>query len=268
MKEMAADKAIKKTLKSLKLRLLEGHLVENCEEARRRILDLIQKDRTVGIGDSSTVRQIEIVKALKERGTKVINPFDPDLKVKDAKGFFDYLFRPSLEATVCDVFLTGTNALTEDGRLLNIDGAGNRVAGMFWGHPLSIIVVGKNKIVRNLDEAFFRVKNVVAPEHLRRRGASSPCTIAGKCKDCWGPKRICAVTTIIERKPIQTKIHVFIVNEDLGLGWNRDWPKDRITKISDKHARFSWVPSEEVLHTVDINKCWEKMRSLKGGLGI
>ena len=268
MKESVAEKTIKKTLKSLRLRLLEGHYVANRDEARGLVLRLIRNEWTVGIGDSSTVRQVEIVKALKSRGTKVINPFDPDLKVTDTKGFFDYLFRPSLEATVCDVFLTGTNALTEDGRLLNIDGAGNRVAGMFWGHPLSIIVLGKNKIVTNLDEAFHRVKNVVAPEHLRRRGAPSPCTIAGKCKDCWGPKRICAVTTIIERKPIQTDIHVIIVNEDLGLGWSRDWPKDRIKSISDEHARFSWVPSEEVLHTVDINKCWEEMRSLKGGLGI
>jgi L-lactate utilization protein LutB len=268
MNEAPTDKVIEKTLKAFKLRLLEGHFAKDREDARKQILDLIAVDRTVGIGDSSSVRQVDVIRALKSRGTPVINPFDPDLKVKDAQGFFEYLFRPSLEATVCDVFLTGTNAVTEDGRLLNIDGAGNRVAGMFWGHPLSIIVVGKNKIVKDLDEAFQRVKNVVAPEHLRRRGASSPCTITGKCHDCLGPERICAVTTIIEHKPIQTEIHVIIVNEDLGLSWSRDWPEDRIESISNEHARFSWAPSEDVLRTVDINKCWEDLRSLKGGLTI
>ena len=133
MSGIMVDEAIGRTLKAFKLRLLEGHLARDREDARRQILDLVAVDRTVGIGDSSSVRQIEVVKALKSRGTPVINPFDPDSKVEDARGFFEFLFRPSLEATVCDVFLTGTNAVTEDGRLLNIDGAGNRVAGMFWG---------------------------------------------------------------------------------------------------------------------------------------
>jgi L-lactate utilization protein LutB len=266
MKRVMMDETVAQTLKAFRKRSFEGHFARDREDARQQILELIPVDRTVCVGDSSTVRQIEIVKALKGRGTPVINPFDPEKKIEDARGFFEFLFRPSFEATVGDVFLTGTNALTEDGTLLNIDGAGNRVAGMFWGHPLSIIVVGKNKIVKDLDEAFQRVKNVVAPEHLRRRGASSPCTVTGKCHDCSGPQRICAVTTIIERKPIQTEIHIIVVNEDLGLGWSRDWPKKRINGIAKEHDRFSWAPHHDVLRTVDINKCWEDLRSIRGGL--
>ncbi len=143
-----------------------------------------------------------------------------------------------LEATLCDVFLTGSNSLTEDGRLLNVDGAGNRVAGMFWGHPTSVLVVGRNKIVKDLDEALDRVKNVIAPEHLRRKGAPTPCSKSGRCHDCLGPAKVCAVTTIIERKPPHTDIHVVIVNEDLGLGWDRSWPEDRIKKIVARHEEF------------------------------
>ena len=267
-KPMIDETVIAKTLKSLKKRLLVGHFAKDRKDAREQILDLISVDSTVGVGDSSTVRQIEVLKALKDRGTRVINPFDHEAKIEDERGFFEFLFRPVFEATVGDVFVAGTNALTEDGRLLNIDGAGNRVAGMFWGHPLSIIVVGKNKIVKDLDKAFQRVKNVVAPENLRRRGASSPCTVTGRCHDCLGPKRVCAVTTIIERKPIQTEIHVVIVNEDLGFGWSREWAKKRIDRIISEHEKFSRAPSHGFLGAIDMNKCWEELKSIRGGLAM
>jgi hypothetical protein len=266
--EQAMDDEIGRTLEALKKRYLQASRVENRKEARGLILDLIPADATVAVGDSSTVRQTEVIKALKARGTRVINPFDHEKKIENEEAFFDLLFRPSIEGSVSDVHLTGTNALTEDGVLLNIDGAGNRVAGMFWGHPLSIIVVGKNKIVRNLDEAFERVKNMVAPEHIRRRGGSTPCTVDGKCHDCSGPKRVCAVTSMIEHKPILTEIHVVIVNEDLGLSWDRGWPEERIRSIAQHHEQFSWSPSHEVLQTINTKQLWEKLRLKRGGLHI
>ena len=193
-----------KTLKSLKARNLKPYFTKNCKEARELMLNLIPRDAMVGLGDSSTIRQIGIIQHLRKRGTRVINPFDLGKKIKDDATYLQYVFKPVIEATMCDVYLTGTNAITQDGRLLNIDGVGNRVAGMFWGHPQVILVVGKNKIVKNLDEAFRRVKNVIAPEHLKRRRAQSPCTVTGRCHDCIGQHRICAVTTIIENKPLFT----------------------------------------------------------------
>ncbi|HVN96113.1 MAG TPA: lactate utilization protein [Syntrophorhabdaceae bacterium] len=268
MKKEMKDETISKTLKAFKKRLYRGYFAENREDARKQILDLIPVESTVCIGDSSTVRQIEIVSSLKRRGTPVVNPFDPGIKIEDAQGFFDFVFKPAFEATTGDVFLTGSNALTQDGVLLNIDGAGNRVAGMFWGHPISIIVVGRNKIVKDLDEAFQRVKNVIAPEHFRRRGAPTPCTVSGRCHDCSGPKRICAVTTIIERSPIQTEIHIILVNEDLGLGFSRDWPRKRIDHIVKEHEKFSWSVPHTVLATLDTKKCWEQLRSSRGGLAM
>jgi hypothetical protein len=121
----------------------------------------------VGIGDSTTLRQMRIPQVLKERGTKALDPFE----LKDSKitsqDAMQYTQRTIEETAHSDVFLTRTNAITRDGKLVNVDGAGNRVAGMFWGHPISLVTVGRNKIVRDLDEAFYRIRNVIAPNHIR-----------------------------------------------------------------------------------------------------
>lgn len=247
---------IKKTLKSLGARNLIPHFVKSCKEARELMLNLIPREAIVGLGDSSTIRQIGIIQSLRKRGTRVINPFDPRKKIKDDATHLQFVFKPVIEATICDVYLTGTNAITQDGRLLNVDRVGNRVAGMFWGHPQVILVVGKNKIVRDLNEAFRRVKNVIAPEQLKRTGARSPCTITGRCLDCIGRNRSCAVTTIIEGKPLLTEINVIVVNEDLGNGWERSWPKKRINRIASRHEKFIWVLPKSVGETLNIKDAW------------
>lgn len=259
---MAMEKAIKRTLKSLEARNLRAWFATDCKEARDLMMDLISQDAAVGVGDSSAVRQIGIIENLRNRGTRVFDPFNIDNPIKDGRGFLELHFRLVIEATLCDVFLTGTNAITEDGRLLNIDGAGNRVAGMFWGHPQVILAVGRNKIVRDLDEAFHRLKNVIAPEHLRRRGAKGPpCAVTGKCNDCIGDNRICVITSIIEGKPLFSEINVIIVNQDLGLGWDQSWPQERIDKIAANHERFMWTLPQELVKAVDKKALWEAVRS-------
>jgi hypothetical protein len=230
--------SIETTLNSLKRRGFKEWLAKDTDEAREMITGMISPEMVVGIGDSSTVRQIAVIEALQSRGNLVLNAFNPNAKIINLKTHFDHAFWPMIEATVCDVFLTGTNALTEDGIIVNIDGVGNRVAGMFWGHPVSILVVGRNKLTKNLEEALRRIKNVVAPEHIRRKGGSSPCVKTGKCHDCSGEKRVCAVTTIIAHKPLFTEINVVVVNEDLGLSWDRTWSRKRIADIANHHERF------------------------------
>jgi hypothetical protein len=232
------DQAITRTIKALGRREIIGWAAENAAEAREIVLRIVPPDAVVGTGDSTSVRQIGVVAALEARGNRLINGFAVPSQVTDVRSLFDNSFWPMLEATLCDVFLTGSNSLTEDGRLVNVDGAGNRVAGMVWGHPTCVLIVGRNKIVRDLDEAMDRVKNVIAPEHLRRKGAPTPCTKSGHCHDCQGPAKVCAVTTIIERKPPHTDINVVIVNEDLGLGWDRMWPEERIESIVARHEEF------------------------------
>jgi len=248
------DMQIEECLASLRSRHMNGIFAENSEVACRKILDLIPQNTVVGIGDSTAVKQIGIVRALVERGTKVLDPFESKDSQIDPKEAYKYTERVTKEATLSDVFLTGTNALTQDGRLVNVDGNGNRVAGMFWGHPISIIVVGKNKIVRDLDEAFHRIRNTIAPNHAYIRTAASrgrklriPCAETGECRDCRSSDRVCNIFTILEGKPFHTDLNVIIVDEDLGLGWDASWPKSRIKQIIDNHKKFLWIPMFDVL---------------------
>jgi len=233
------DDRVARIIRSLMRRQIVGWAAESTAEARDICLKIIPPTATVGTGNSTSVRQIGVVGALEARGNRLIDGFALHDEVTSVRTHFECSFWPMVEATLCDVFLTGSNSLTEDGRLVNVDGVGNRVAGMVWGHQTSVLIVGRNKIVRNLDEAFDRVKNVIAPEHLRRKGALAPCTKTGRCQDCLGRTRVCAVTTILERKPAHTDIHVVIVDEDLGLGWDRSWPEERITKIVAHHEKFT-----------------------------
>jgi len=241
------DEEIEATLRSLRSRSLSGIFAEDSEDAKNRILDLIPEDATVGVGDSTTVAQVRVKEELKKRGTTVLDGFDR----KTAYNSKDWELHNKLvqESTMCDVFLTGANAVTQDGRLVNVDAAGNRVAGMFWGHPVTIIVVGRNKIVENLDEAFHRIRKIIAPNHIRIRAVElggrrvdTPCVATGECGDCKVSDRMCNVFTIIEGKPRRTDIKVIIVNEDLGLSWDESWPRERIVNIIENYKRFVWIP--------------------------
>ena len=243
------DDYLEKTLAALRSRHIDGIFAEDIKKANRKILDLIPQAAVVGIGDSTTARQLGVLPALEGRGTRMLNAFVPRKSGIDREEFRQWRERINLEATLCDVFLTGTNALTEDGRLVNVDARGNRVAGMFWGHPLSIVVVGKNKIVRTLDEAFDRIRNIIAPTHFRIRSGElggrkrkTPCVATGVCSDCRSKERGCNIYTIIEGKPAGVDLHVIVVNTDLGLGWDPSWPHERIAKIREEYKKFVWLP--------------------------
>ncbi len=229
------NEEVAQTLKSLKMRHINSIYAADREEAQAKILELIPQQSVVGIGDSTTMRQLNLIDALQKRGTTVLlGSFSPE---------------PEKDPPHADTFLTGTNALTKDGRLVNVDGLGNRVAGMFYGHDLSIVIVGRNKIVDNLDEAFHRVRKIIAPNHIRIRSEelggrkrNTPCVATGECTDCMAPDRSCNIFTIIEAKPNGTNLNVVIVDEDLGLGWDPSWPQERITRIREDYKRNVWVP--------------------------
>jgi hypothetical protein len=255
------DEIIKKTIKSLKRRNFKALYAENKEEACNMLLDLVPPDMSVGTGDSSSVRQSGILKQLEARGNRVINPFDPEKEIDNPEDYSVYVFKSSIEAGLCDLFITGTNVLTEDGRLLNIDGVGNRVAGIIWGHQKVFIILGRNKIVKTLDEAFERMRKVIAPEHVSRREVSSaPCGSAGECVDCIGSDRICNITTIMEGCPPFTEITVVIVNEDLGLGWDISWPEERKNNISENHNRHMWSIPHEAITALTREELWERVK--------
>jgi len=243
------DAQIGEILSSLNARHIHGFFAENSGDAVQRVLSLIPFEAVVGIGDSTSMRQLGIPNALKQRGTKVLDGFELRGPAENPQGADRGLDGVLKDATLCDVFLTGSNAITRDGKLVNVDAVGNRVAGMFWGHPVSIIVVGRNKIVKNMDEAIDRIRNVIAPNHSRIRSvelggkkSKTPCAVTGECSDCRATDRICNIFTIIEGKPFFTNLNVVIVDEDLGLGWDPSWEKDRIARIVEGYKKFVWTP--------------------------
>jgi len=141
----------------------------------------------------------------------------------------------------CDVLVTGTNAVTRDGKLVNIDAVGNRVASMTFGPRRVFVIAGKNKIVKNVDEALYRIKNLIAPFHARTKEFATPCAQTGKCSDCNAARRICNITSILEKRPWRTDMTIVLVDEDLGLSWDEAWSSERIDKIKSGYESVTWV---------------------------
>jgi hypothetical protein len=213
-------------------------LAETAKVAHDKILEEVPFDATVGVANSVTIRQIGILETLQKRGNTVIDPISPGYGLVEFK---QETFIDTLKGTLdTDVFLSGTNAVTEDGKLVNIDGLGNRVAGMIWLLRKSIVVVGRNKVVKDVEEAIYRIKNTITPTFAKRRQLRLPCAKTGRCIDCNVPERACNITVVIEKKPSLTDLTVVMVDEDLGLGWNPNWSKERIDEISHKYEQFDW----------------------------
>ena len=115
-----------------------------------------------------------------------------------------------------DVYLTSSNAVIEDGRLLNIDGTGNRVAAMIFGPPRVIVIAGKNKLASDYEAALNRIQTVACPKNAERLNRNVPCRYTGKCEDCRSPERMCQFVVMIENHPDPAVIEVWLVDEDMG----------------------------------------------------
>jgi L-lactate utilization protein LutB len=121
------------------------------------------------------------------------------------------------QALLVDLFITGTNAITETGQLVNLDMIGNRICALTFGPKWVIILVGRNKMVANLDEAMYRIKNYVAPANSMRLDKKTPCVKTSFCEECKSPDRICNTWTITEKSFPKGRVKVVLINEDLGL---------------------------------------------------
>jgi hypothetical protein len=200
---------------------------------------MLTVDAIIGIGDSATVRQVGVLNELEKSGIKVLNPFDHSLTTDPTKREIPHKIQKEIFNS--DILITGTNAITTDGKLVNIDAVGNRVAAMIFGPKKVIIIVGRNKIVKDVEEALYRIKNVIAPYHAKTKDFRTPCAKTGKCNNCISTSRICNVTTIIERKPWRTDITIILIDEDLGLSWDEKWQTERVDKIRSNYENVTWV---------------------------
>jgi hypothetical protein len=175
-----------------------------------KLLELIPVDASIGFGGSVTLDALGIVAKLEQRGNPVLNHTKPGLSPQEAKAI-------RRQQLLSDVYLSGTNAVTLDGKLVNVDAVGNRVGAMLFGPDKVYIVVGINKVVKDVAEAEDRVRLWASPPNNKRLGYPNPCAQTGVCTDCQGPTRICNVTTIMHKRPKMTDVHVIVVGEELGL---------------------------------------------------
>ena len=121
------------------------------------------------------------------------------------------------QALLVDLFITGTNAVTETGQLVNLDMIGNRICALTFGPKWVIILIGRNKLVANLDEAMYRIKNYVAPANAMRLDKKTPCVKTSFCEECQSPDRICNTWTVTEKSFPKGRVKVVLINEELGL---------------------------------------------------
>lgn len=208
-RKMQYDKAGPKVAEALNKRHFEAYYCPDRAAAVEKVLELISPEDTVSWGGTATVDELGVKEALRQRGQAVIDRET----AKDAQERQQML----KQALTCDTFLMGSNAISADGQLVNIDGTGNRVAALCFGPTQVVVVAGMNKVAGDLDGAMRRAREVAAPMNAQRFPLKTPCVANGLCGDCKGPDSICAqIVTTRLCKPAG-RIKVVLVGEDLGF---------------------------------------------------
>ena len=200
------DLLAQKVIKGLKSRNMTGYYVQTKEEALKLALSLIPEGSTVTMGGGMSVHEIGLVDALKN-------------------GNYNYIDREAaedrraamLQAYDADFFLASSNAITDDGVLVNIDGNANRVSAIAYGPKKVLMIVGMNKVCSDVDSAMKRARNVAAPINNQRFNGNNPCTKTGACANCKSPDTICCQFLVTRYSRHQDRIHVILVNEPLGF---------------------------------------------------
>ena len=195
-----------KVIKGLESRNMSGYYAETREDALKIALELIPKGSSVTMGGAMSAHEIGLVEVLK----------GPDYDFMDRDKATDKR-AAMLAAYDADFFLSSANAMTEDGIMINVDGNANRVSAIAQGPKKVIFIVGMNKITKDVDSAMKRARNVAAPINAQRFGLSTPCTATGSCMDCKSPDTICCQILITRYSKHKDRIHVILVNDNLGF---------------------------------------------------
>jgi L-lactate utilization protein LutB len=181
------------------------------EDAAKYIIAGARDSVTIGFGGSMSVVALGVEHSLREQGKEILSHSNPALSRDERLE----IMRRQL---TCDLFLSGSNAVTLNGELVNIDATGNRVGAMLFGPRRVIVVAGRNKLVDGtVQDAITRVKNWATPPNAKRLSYNTPCGSTGFCSNCNAPDRLCRVTSVIDRKPRFTDLHVLVVNAELGF---------------------------------------------------
>lgn len=209
-KKMQYDKSGAKVVENLKARHFDAYYFSEREDAIKKVLELIGPEDVVSWGGTMTVDELGIKQRLEERKQPMVD--------RDTASTPEERRELMIKALTSDVFLMSSNAISEDGQLVNIDGSGNRVAALCYGPRNVIVVVGMNKVVPTLEDAYIRARHIAAPINRQRFGGpDTPCMINGQCGDCKGEGCICGqvVNTRVSRP--NGRIKVVLIGEDLGF---------------------------------------------------
>ena len=197
---------VQTVIKGLTSRNMTGYYAENKEEALKLALSLIPEGASVSMGGCMSAKEIGLVEAVQKGPYRFIDRYQYEVQEEGEKaGHF------------ADVYLASANAMTKDGIMVNIDGNSNRVSAIANGPKKLILIVGMNKICADLDSAMKRARNVAAPTNVQRFGLTTPCSKTGACFDCLQPDTICCQILITRYSRHKDRIHVILVNDNLGF---------------------------------------------------
>jgi hypothetical protein len=199
---------------------MEAYPVKTKAEALSKVKELLQPGETVAVGGSETLKECGVLDLLRSGDYRFLDRYAPDLTREQ----IDKIFRESFFA---DSYLCSSNAVTEDGVLYNVDGNSNRITAIAFGPKSVILLVGSNKIVKNLDEAVVRMKTIAAPRNAQRLNCKTPCAVTGQCislqktdpalsDGCQSPARICCNYLVSGKQRVSGRIKVILIDEPLG----------------------------------------------------
>ncbi len=215
------DKRIEETMKNLEKNNIKAFYVENRRQAAMLAEQMLFENAVITLGGSVTVMESGIYDILAKPCYRLL---DRNKKGADA----DFKFNTFKETIGADFYFCSSNAVTENGELVNVDGFSNRISALVFGPKRVVVTVGKNKLVKNLEEAFLRIKRIAAPKNCVRLSKNTPCVKLGHCMSllksekpditdgCQSVERICRNYSVTGPQGEKDRICVIIVDENLG----------------------------------------------------
>jgi len=204
------EKVAEKLIKNLEKRRMEGSYAATADQAREEVVAMIPPGASVIRCGTMTAGESGLWEAIAELSSvTLIDPYEPGITPEEG-------LERRRQGMTADFMIASSNAITLDGKLVNLDGMGNRVAAMTFGPKKVILMVGMNKVTSDLESAMARVKHYAAPVNNIRIGYENPCVKTGLCSDCKTPTRICNMWSIIEGHMIENRIHVKLIGESMG----------------------------------------------------
>lgn len=208
-KELYYEKRAEVLIKHLRSRNFDAYYCATKQAALEKALEMIPQGVTVGWGGVMSAHEIGLIEALRAGDYRAID--------RDACKTSEEKEQAAMDCLHSDVFLTGANALSLDGQMVNIDGTGNRLAAIIYGPKKVLVIAGLNKVEDTLEMAIRRARTVAAPMNKQRFLGGTPCSVTGVCDDCKSEKCICNQILITRNCRPAGRIQFILVGEDLGF---------------------------------------------------